>query len=42
LDDPDGRPDLGRAAGRLLAGIAVLVASGLYIWRREVALGLRR
>ena len=24
------------------AGIAVLVASGLYIWRREVALGLRR
>ena len=25
-----------------LAGIAVLVASGLYIWRREVALGLRR
>jgi drug/metabolite transporter (DMT)-like permease len=25
-----------------LAGMAVLVASGLYIWRREVALGLRR
>jgi drug/metabolite transporter (DMT)-like permease len=25
-----------------LAGIAVLVASGLYIWRREVTLGLRR
>ncbi|HYI83569.1 MAG TPA: DMT family transporter [Acetobacteraceae bacterium] len=25
-----------------LAGIAVLVASGLYIWRREVALGPRR
>lgn len=25
-----------------LAGIAVLVGSGLYIWRREVALGLRR
>jgi drug/metabolite transporter (DMT)-like permease len=25
-----------------LAGIAVLVASGLYIWQREVALGLRR
>lgn len=24
------------------AGIAVLVASGLYIWRREVALGIRR
>lgn len=24
------------------AGIAVLVASGLYIWRREVVLGLRR
>jgi drug/metabolite transporter (DMT)-like permease len=24
------------------AGIAVLVASGLYIWRREVTLGLRR
>jgi drug/metabolite transporter (DMT)-like permease len=24
------------------AGIAVLVGSGLYIWRREVALGLRR
>lgn len=24
------------------AGMAVLVASGLYIWRREVALGLRR
>ena len=25
-----------------LAGIGVLVGSGLYIWRREVALGLRR
>jgi drug/metabolite transporter (DMT)-like permease len=25
-----------------LAGIAVLVGSGLYIWRREVVLGLRR
>jgi drug/metabolite transporter (DMT)-like permease len=25
-----------------VAGIAVLVGSGLYIWRREVALGLRR
>jgi len=25
-----------------VAGIAVLVASGLYIWRREVTLGLRR
>ena len=25
-----------------LAGILVLVGSGLYIWRREVALGLRR
>jgi len=25
-----------------LAGIVVLVGSGLYIWRREVALGLRR
>jgi drug/metabolite transporter (DMT)-like permease len=25
-----------------LAGVAVLVASGLYIWKREVALGLRR
>jgi drug/metabolite transporter (DMT)-like permease len=24
------------------AGIAVLVGSGLYIWRREVALGIRR
>ncbi len=25
-----------------LAGVALLVASGLYIWKREVALGLRR
>ena len=25
-----------------LAGIAVLIASGLYIWHREVTLGLRR
>jgi drug/metabolite transporter (DMT)-like permease len=28
--------------GGNLAGIGVLVASGLYIWKREVALGLRR
>jgi drug/metabolite transporter (DMT)-like permease len=28
--------------GRDFAGIAVLVASGLYIWRREVTLGLKR
>ena len=25
-----------------LAGVAVLIASGLYIWRREVTLGIRR
>ena len=30
------------ASVTILAGIAVLVASGLYIWRREVTLGLRR
>ncbi len=25
-----------------VAGVAVLIASGLYIWRREVTLGIRR
>ena len=28
--------------GWSLAGVAVLIASGLYIWRREVTLGIRR
>jgi drug/metabolite transporter (DMT)-like permease len=28
--------------GWSLAGVAILVAAGLYIWRREVTLGLRR
>ena len=28
--------------GFSLAGVAVLIASGLYIWHREVTLGLRR
>jgi hypothetical protein len=26
----------------LTAGVAVLIASGLYIWHREVTLGIRR
>jgi drug/metabolite transporter (DMT)-like permease len=28
--------------GWSLVGVAVLISAGLYIWRREVALGIRR
>jgi hypothetical protein len=41
-ESPVRRPFQAAIMLALTAGVAVLIASGLYIWHREVTLGIRR